>query len=130
MVHYARLSGSDATNPPAFPRFEIHAERCPQVLARILGLFAAQGLIPTEFHARQSCGGLWVYLHVDVPPERAERLAEKLRAMVSVDAVLLIQIPAAEIGHKQPEGFCDIASEGLCRYWLRIRECAPSSILR
>ncbi len=114
MVHSARPSGGDATNPSAFPRFEIHADHCPQVLARIIGLFAAQGLIPTEFHARQSCGGLWACLHVDVPPAHAQRLAEKLRAMVSVHAVLLIQIPTADIAREQRARLHDTASELLC----------------
>ena len=114
MVHYARLSGGDATRPSAYPRFEIHADCCPQVIARIIGLFAAQGLIPTEFHARQSCGGLWACLYVDVPPAQAQRLAEKLRAMVSVDAVLLIQIPAADIASEAATQHHDCSSEILC----------------
>ena len=90
MVLVARSSrGGDATQS-RYPRFEIHAARCPQILARVTGLFAAQALIPTELHFRQSCGGIWIGLHADVSPDLAERVAAKLRAMVSVDAVILI----------------------------------------
>jgi len=82
--------------PPRAVRFEIHAQRCPQVLPRILGLFARLDLLPVDLNARQSCGGLWAGFSVDVDPDGAERAAEKLRAIIGVDAVVLVHAPAAE----------------------------------
>lgn len=99
MVHVTRSTDTARAHATRFPRFEIHADRCPQLLARIVGLFAARALSPSELHARQSCAGLWIGLHLDVDRETAERLAEKMRAIVSVDAVILIHapLPSAEI---------------------------------
>jgi len=94
MVHCAHSFSSPATAQPRAPRFEIHADGCPQVLPRILGLFARLDLLPVDVRARRSCGGLWAALHVEIDPASAERAAEKLRAMVGVDAVVLIHAPA------------------------------------
>jgi hypothetical protein len=62
-------------------------------LARIAGVFATRGLIPSELIARRSCAGLWIGLHLDIERDAAERLAEKLRAIVPIDAVILVHAP-------------------------------------
>jgi len=63
------------------------------MLPRVVGLFAAQGLIPVDLRARHSCAGLWLSAEVDIGPEKADRLAEKLRMMASIRAVILISFP-------------------------------------
>jgi hypothetical protein len=96
MVQCAQSFPSQFSAPSRAPRFEIHADRCPQVLPRILGLFARLDLLPSDLRARQSCGGLWIRLAVEIDPASAERAAEKLRAIVGIEAVVLIQTSAAE----------------------------------
>jgi hypothetical protein len=93
MVHAARSSVGSSAAASSFPRFEVHADRSPQVLARVIGLFAAQAIVPVELYARHSAAGLWLALHADVDPALAERLAEKMRSFVAVEAVILV--PAA-----------------------------------
>jgi hypothetical protein len=95
MVQCAHPSPSQFRAPSRAPRFEIHAARCPQVLPRILGVFARLDLLPIDLRARQSCGGLWVRFAVELDAARAERAAEKLRAIVGVEAVVLIHAPPA-----------------------------------
>jgi hypothetical protein len=90
MVHPAHPIASSYSAASPLPRIEIHAERGPQTLARIIGIFAAQNLMPADVLARQSCGGMWIGLHIDVEQRHAERLAEKLRSLVCVDAVVLV----------------------------------------
>jgi len=96
MVQCAQSFPSQFSAPSRAPRFEIHADRCPQVLPRILGLFARLDLLPSDLRARQSCGGLWIRLAVEIDPASAERAAEKLRAIVGVEAVVLIQTSVAK----------------------------------
>jgi hypothetical protein len=74
-------------------RFEIHAERCPHALARVTGLLATYALLPQDLHARQSCGGLWLRFDAELDRAPAERIAERLRALVPVSAVILIHPP-------------------------------------
>ncbi len=90
MVHSAHPIAFSYSASSPLPRIEIHAERGPQTLARIIGIFAAQNLMPADVLARQSCGGMWIGLHIDVEQRHAERLAEKLRSLVCVDAVVLV----------------------------------------
>jgi len=75
------------------PRFEIHAEPCAEVLARVSGLLARLDLLPTDLHARRSCGGMWIGATVEGDNIRAERAAAKLRTIIGVHSVLLIPAP-------------------------------------
>ncbi|MBO9622728.1 MAG: hypothetical protein J7500_08445 [Sphingomonas sp.] len=77
----------------SLPRFEVHADRCPQALAKIVGMLANLDLLPRELQARQSCGGIWIAFEVEIEPARAERLAERFRALTSVAAVVLMLYP-------------------------------------
>ena len=83
-----------SNTPRTLPRFEVHADRCPQALAKIVGTFANLDLVPRNLRMRQSCGGMWLAIEIDVEPSGAERLAERLRAMVPVRGVVLIQYQA------------------------------------
>ena len=74
-------------------RFEIHAERCPHALARIAGLLATHALLPRDLHLRQSCGGLWLRFDAEIERAPAERIAERLRALVPISAVILVHPP-------------------------------------
>lgn len=76
------------------PRFEIHADRCPQALAKIIGILANLDLLPRDLRARQSCAGIWIAFEIEIEPARAERLAERFRALTSVVAVVLMPWPA------------------------------------
>lgn len=102
MVQCAQSFPSQFSAPSRAPRFEIHADRCPQVLPRILGLFARLDLLPVDLRARQSCGGLWIRLAVEIDAASAERAAEKLRAIVGVEAVVLIHVAAERRGEPRP----------------------------
>lgn len=82
-----------SARPSHCARFEIHADRCAQALPRIVGAFAAQDLLPRSVQSRQSCGGLWIAIEIDLEGPRADRMAERLRAMVAVSAVVLIRYP-------------------------------------
>jgi hypothetical protein len=93
MVHSAHSVARSYDGFSLLPRFEVHAEPGPQTLARIVGLFAAQNLTPADLTARQSCGGIWIALHLDVTPRHATLLAEKLRSLVCVEAVILVPAP-------------------------------------
>lgn len=92
-MHQAPKPRPRATAYRPHARFEIHAEPCPQLIPRVVGLFAAQALIPSDLRARRSCAGLWLSLEVDVEPDKAHRLAEKLKAIGAVEAVILICLP-------------------------------------
>jgi putative lipoic acid-binding regulatory protein len=93
MVHTAHPASCAYQAHPTSPRFEIHADCSPQTLARIVGIFAAQNLVPSDLHARQSCAGIWIGLHIDMAADHAEQMAEKLRALVCTDAVILVPAP-------------------------------------
>ena len=96
MVHSAHFAGCSYSASSLLPRFEVHAELGPQTLARIVGILAAQNLTPSDLMARQSCGGMWISLHLDVAARHAGLLAEKLRSLVCVEAVILV--PAPQLG--------------------------------
>jgi hypothetical protein len=93
MVHVAH-SGRAASARAAVSRFEVHADRCPQTLAKVIGTFANLDLVPREMRVRHSCGGLWIAIEADLEERAADRIAARLRALVSVSAVLLIPLPA------------------------------------
>jgi hypothetical protein len=85
---------------PSYFRFEIHAERCPQLLARIVGLFAAGDILPTDLHVRRSVAGLWAGIEAPLTPDQAERLAQKLRVTIGVAWVLVMQLPCPRPPHR------------------------------
>jgi len=85
---------------PSSFRFEIHADRCPQLLARIVDIFAAGGVLPTDLHARRSVAGLWAGIEAPLTPDQAERIAQKLRATVGVAWVLVMPVPLARPSHR------------------------------
>jgi hypothetical protein len=59
----------------------------------VVGLIAAQALVPLDLRARHCCESLWLSVEVDMEPEKASRLAEKLRMMASIRAVILTSFP-------------------------------------
>jgi hypothetical protein len=65
------------------------ADPCPQVLARIIGLFAGQALLPSEMSASSTGRGMRISIEVDLSATQGARLSEKLRALVSVRSVKL-----------------------------------------
>jgi hypothetical protein len=89
MVH----AWPSSTTVPQTTRFEIHAERCPHALARVAGLLATYALLPLDLQARQSCGGLWLRFDAELDRAPAERIAERLRALVQISAVILVHPP-------------------------------------
>ncbi len=73
--------------------FTIRAEAEPQVMPRVLELFALRGLVPYRFEGRAVAGG---GLRVDVSVAalsdvQANHLAARLRNIVLVESVLLRQ---------------------------------------
>jgi len=79
-----------------YARFEVDADPCPQALARIVGLFAGQALLPSDIRAWHTDRGMCISIEVDLPPVQAARLSEKLRTLVSVRDVIFSS-PGEEI---------------------------------
>lgn len=76
--------------PVAIARFTIRASICPQVLNRVIGLFAQQDLIPDAVSMARRCGTMVIRLRqTDLDERRASILAEKMRSLVMVQAVAL-----------------------------------------
>ena len=70
--------------------FAITAERCPQVLCRLLGLVAQQDRLVAWARVESSARTCRVSLGVrGIDPHRAGVLAEKMRSVVSVRTVRL-----------------------------------------
>lgn len=68
--------------------FAITAERCPQVLCRLLGLVAQQGRLVAWLHVKSSTRSYRVSLGVpEIDSHRAEILGHKMGALVSVRTV-------------------------------------------
>lgn len=70
--------------------FSITAERCPQILCRLLGLIAQQDRLVDWIEAQSSARTCRVSLGVrDIDPQRAAIIAEKMRSLVRVRTVRL-----------------------------------------
>jgi len=93
MVYSAQPPLGAYEAPCARPYFEIHARACPQVLARVTGLLARFDMMPADFRARRSCGGLWMRASFEAGGADHDRIAERLRAIIGVEAVLLFVPP-------------------------------------
>jgi hypothetical protein len=81
---------------PSVSRFEIHAERCPHLFAKIAGLLANRSITPHALHMRRSAKGMWMAIEADLAEDAAEQFAEKLRGFVAIEGV--IHIPATPEG--------------------------------
>ncbi|MEI9984444.1 MAG: hypothetical protein WDN69_15310 [Aliidongia sp.] len=78
--------------------FAIRAAAEPGILPRLIGLFAKRDLVPAAVQARRIGPGRDL-LAVDLQVEGldlglAELIAENMRQMVSVERVLLAELPA------------------------------------
>lgn len=93
MAHDGRLTQSQSYSKHSCPRLEILAERGASSFARIADLIARFDVLPTDWHARQSCAGLCVRVDVAIATQFAQRLAERLRATVGFQTVMLIIVP-------------------------------------
>ncbi len=81
---------------PQCARFEVHADHNAQTLARLASLFAAMEIIPIDLHARRSAGGMWIGVEVEIDIAHAGPIADSIRAMVGVLAVIdFMQSPTA-----------------------------------
>lgn len=70
--------------------FVVTAERCPQVLCRLIGLVAQQGRMLTHLDAVDTRRILRVSLSVEaIEPHQAAIVAEKMRQIVRVRTVRL-----------------------------------------
>ncbi|MBT8765829.1 hypothetical protein [Metapseudomonas boanensis] len=75
-------------------RFTILAESEPDILSRLLGYFAQLQLVPRWLEATQQGDTLRLQLlQQGLTPHRAEVIAQKMRSLVSVDAVTLEVLP-------------------------------------
>ena len=82
---------------PATACFAVHAACGPSVMPRVLGVFAKRGLVPLQLHGAvcpAAGGGRQQDIHIDIQiagmeQATAARLAEDLRQMVGVIAVLI-----------------------------------------
>jgi hypothetical protein len=71
--------------------FTVHAAADPQVLPRVLEMFALRNVVPRRGYGRtagQARGSFRIDVETDaLSGQVAERMAERLRAMVPVEAV-------------------------------------------
>ena len=96
MVQTMLRAPTPATDP-AVSHFEIHAERCPHLFAKIAGILANRSVMPRNVHMRRSASGMWLAIEAEMTGGAAEQLADKLRGIVAVEAV--IHIPAFPAGN-------------------------------
>ncbi|WP_273823281.1 hypothetical protein [Pseudomonas asplenii] len=76
-------------------QYQVRAEAEPDLLCRLLNLFALQLLTPLQVQARQDDGVFLIELELDdLSWHRAEVIGEKMRNLISVFAVHLQ--PAAQ----------------------------------
>ena len=71
--------------------FTVHAAADPQVLPRVLEMFALRNVVPRRVHGRavgQARGSYRIDVETDaLSGHAAERMAERLRSMVPVETV-------------------------------------------
>ncbi|MET0309512.1 MAG: hypothetical protein ABW023_12470 [Sphingomonas sp.] len=68
--------------------FAIRADRCPQILNRLTGLFAQSDLIPQSVQARSGDDHMVVrIIQSGISEHRASIIAEKMRVIVTVRSV-------------------------------------------
>ncbi|WP_263143877.1 hypothetical protein, partial [Pseudomonas sp. RIT-PI-AD] len=68
--------------------FAIEAEAEPEILCRLLGLFALHRVLPLDLQVRRQADRLQVrLLQDDLSRHRAEVIAEKIRSLVNVHGV-------------------------------------------
>lgn len=86
---------SHPSPPPNRPRifaFTIRASAEPETVPRLISPFAKRGMVPRRFSARagQDPGWMTVWVEADLPDTpTAQALAETLRGVLCVDAVLM-----------------------------------------
>ncbi|GAA0304256.1 hypothetical protein GCM10009087_12660 [Sphingomonas oligophenolica] len=74
--------------PPA--RFSVRARADAQTLSRLVNYFAQMDLTPSRVRAEEAHGMLRVSIEQgDIPDDRAELIAEKMRSSVLVESVEL-----------------------------------------
>ena len=87
-----RSAGIEPDRSPVSPAYcySILAAAEPGVMARVLGVFAKRGLMPSRWHsAVDDRGELQIDIQVaDLAPEPGEYLARRLRQIVNVETVL------------------------------------------
>ena len=77
-----------ADQRPDRREYRVVAARTPQVMLRILGLFAQQDFVPERVRMDVVDDMIWVALSVDgLTRHGAEIIAEKLRALVDTQTV-------------------------------------------
>jgi hypothetical protein len=102
-VHNAPLRPDawSASNAHCRARYQVLAEAEPDLLCRVLNLFAMQYLIPQQVSVLQQDGMLMIEAQVgELTWHRAQVIGEKMRSLVSVCSVELESI--AEL-HALPE---------------------------
>lgn len=78
-----------AAATPSVTCFAVTADAEPSALPRILGLFAARGLVPVRLYATHDGDDLSFDLQIDgLDTGTAEALSRRLRALVCVRSVL------------------------------------------
>jgi len=71
---------------------EIVGEPCPQLICRVVGLFAQQNLIPARMETTSSALAIRLSLSLDAIDEQRLRIvAEKIRMLVNVETVAIVE---------------------------------------
>ncbi|UUQ62604.1 hypothetical protein NLK61_14980 [Pseudomonas fuscovaginae UPB0736] len=86
-------------NPHCRVHYQVQAEAEPDLLCRLLNLFALQLLTPLQVQARQHDGRFLIELELDgLSWHRAQVIGEKMRNLISVFSVQL-----QSSAHAQPQ---------------------------
>lgn len=81
---------ASATLPPEVARLTIEADRCVELLPRVLGILAQQSLIPAAMSFRARRGSLSLTLDFDgSDPRAATLLAGRIERIVAIRSIAL-----------------------------------------
>jgi hypothetical protein len=89
-------------NAQVLAHFQILAEAEPDLLCRVLNLFAMQYLIPQQLSVLRQDGMLMIEAHVDgLSAHRAQLIGEKMRNLIDVCSVSVESVEALSVSTQQ-----------------------------
>ena len=104
-------SGLQIRNGVAWAEFKVRGDASPQLLMRILGLFAQQDRMPDRATVEKVDETLEVVVAVGALPwHRAEVVAEKIRSMIGTHSVQLAWHASPQAGRNPIRPLCHSAS--------------------
>ena len=75
--------------------FTVRLDACPNALTRLLGPLVIHDVLPDRIESVRAADGLLVRLEFTATPDIAQRLADRMTAMVPVHDVIAVPIAEA-----------------------------------